>query len=98
MTELAVAALAAFYYLGLRRKVRGAFEAFGTEVPSATAVALSSWLVPSAVAAALLVTVAALALPLRRSRRMRLLQLAITVLACVVVFAVLAALVPMFNP
>jgi hypothetical protein len=98
LAELAVGSLALFYYFSLRVRVLAAFDAFGTEVPPLTRVALSSWFIPAAIGAAALLTLASIALPLRRSRAMRLVQLAVTVLATAVVFAVLAALVPIFKP
>ena len=98
LAELAVGALALFYYFALRIRVLGAFDAYGTSVPPLTAVALSRWFVPSATAIAGALTIAALALPLRRSHALRVLQLAVTILATAVVFAVLAALVPIFKP
>ena len=98
LSEVAVGALALFYYFSLRVRVLAAFDAYGTTVPPLTRVALSRWFIPSAIAVALALTLASIALPLRRSRSMRLVQLAVTLLASAVVFAVLAALVPIFNP
>src|SRR4051812_17609968 len=98
MAELAVGALAAFFYFRLRGKVAAAFADFGTTVPPLTKIAISRSFVPAAVAVACGFTLLAFVLPLKRSRRMRLVQLAVTLLASSVVFAILAALVPLFNP
>ena len=98
LAELAVGALALFYYFALRVRVLAAFDAFGTSVPPLTAVALSRWFIPAALSFAFALTLAALALPLRRSHALRVVQLAVTILATAVVFAVLAALVPIFKP
>jgi hypothetical protein len=98
LAELAVGALALFYYFALRVRVLAAFDAYGTSVPPLTGVALSRWFIPGALTIAGALTLAALALPLRRSHGLRLFQLAVTILASAVVFAVLAALVPIFRP
>jgi hypothetical protein len=98
LAELAVGALALFYYFSLRVRILSAFDAYGTRVPPLTRIAISPSFIPIALALSTAATVLAMVLPIKRSRSIRLAQLAVTVLACAVVFAILAALVPMFNP
>jgi hypothetical protein len=93
-----VAALSALFHARARVSVLEAFRAYDTAIPGLTQIALSSWLVPAALAVAALLDLAALALPLRRSRRTALVAAGLFASSSVVIFAVVAAFAPIFRP
>jgi len=95
---LAAAALAMFFHLGLRVRVLSAFAAEGTPVPAATAIALSSWLQPATIGVAAALAAGGLFLPLKRSKRQWALGIAITMVGAAFAYAVVFALLPIFNP
>jgi hypothetical protein len=96
--EAGVAALALFFYLRSRTAILAAFHDYGTEVPAAASLSLSSWFLPAALAFAALCTLVALAAPVRRTRRAFLVGLGLMVAATALVFAILAAFLPLFQP
>jgi hypothetical protein len=96
--EIGVAALALFFHLRTRVQILAAFHDFDTEVPGAAAVGLSSWFLPAALGVAGISTLAALALPLRRSQRASLVGVGLLVAAAALIFAVWVAFVPVFQP
>src|SRR4051794_39132342 len=96
--EIGVAALSLVYQLRLRPEVLGAFQAEGAEMPAATRLAVAPAPQPAALAIAGLLTLLAFGLPLKRSRRNALLSAGLFVLSSVVIFAVIAAVTPIFNP
>jgi hypothetical protein len=96
--EIGVAALALFFHLRTRLEILAAFHDFDTEIPAAAAVGLSSWFLPAALGVAGLSTLAALVLPLRRSRRASLMGVGLLLAAAALIFAVCAAFVPVFQP
>jgi hypothetical protein len=98
VSELLVGALSAGFQLGVRPTVLDAFHRYATEIPPATRVALAPWLLPVANGATFLVTIAALAAPLRRSQRGPLIAAGLVLSSAALVFAVLAAFMPIFNP
>ena len=97
VAQLAVSGLAAALYLGARGRLVAAFRDSGIAVPAAAAVALSSWFLPLAAAVGLAACGLALALPLKRSRRMTVAAAGLTASAFAVVFAALTAFVPLLG-
>jgi len=93
-----VSALALVYHLRARVAVVDAFERYGTEMPAATALALSTWFVPTAVGIGLATAILALLLPIGRRRRLGLAASGVIVSASALVFAVLSAFGPVFRP
>jgi hypothetical protein len=98
VSEAAVAAFALFVHLRARVSVLAAFRAYETEIPALTRVALSPWLLPCALAVAAVASLAAVVLPLKRSRRFVLARVGLVVLSVAVVFSVLGAFAPIFRP
>jgi hypothetical protein len=96
--ELFVAGLALFFHLAVRPKIRAAFAAYDTEIPRAAALALSPWLMPGALGFAAVTALVGLAAPIRRVQRSFLIGLGLTVASIVLVFAVWAAFLPLFQP
>jgi hypothetical protein len=96
--EIGVGALGLLFYLRARNEVLRAFREFDTAVPRSTAIALSPWLVPGALALAAALSIAALALPLRRSQKHFLVGLGLLLASAVVIFAIVAAFWPIFQP
>jgi hypothetical protein len=97
-SQAVVAALAALFYTRLRPAVLSAFDEFGTPMPAATAVALSRWFLPGAVALGLVLAVVAAAAPMRRQQRYGALSAGVVISGAALVFAALAAFAPLFQP
>lgn len=93
-----VAAMAALFYLKARVAVADAFREYDTVVPAATALALSPAFLPAAVGLGLLLGAVGLLAPLRPGRRTAALAAGLVVSSFALVFAVLAAFVPIFRP
>jgi hypothetical protein len=93
-----VAGLSLWFHTRARVSILDAFHAYDTAIPPFTAVALSTWLIPGALAAAGLLDLAAVALPLRRSRRAGLAATGLFVSSTALIFAVWAAFAPLFRP
>ena len=98
VSEAGVAALAIFFHVRSRPLVLGAFHEFNTALPPTTALALTPWFVPSALAAAALFTAIALLAPIGRARRPVLLSAGLLILSFALIFAVWAAFWPIFQP
>jgi hypothetical protein len=97
-THVAVVLLALFFYLRSRVAILAAFQDFGTRLPGATAVALSPWFLPAAVAASTLAALAGLVAPLRRRHRAVLVGSGLLVASGALIFAVGAGFAPLFQP
>ena len=97
-SNIAVTALALLFHLWVRVSVLAAFEEYGTPMPATTQVALSGWLLPCAIAAAMGLSLVAVAAPLRRSQRHGLLGVGVVIASTALVFAVWAAFAPIFQP
>lgn len=96
-SQAVVVALAALFYVRLRPAVLSAFAEFGTPMPAATAVALSTWFLPGSVAVGLLFAAVAAA-PMRRHARHLALSAGVVFSGTALVFAALAAFAPLFQP
>jgi hypothetical protein len=96
--ELFVAGLAAFFYLKARVSVLAAFQDFGTPIPALTRLALSTWALPIAVGVSLVLSLIALAGPLRRSLRHGLAGAGLVIASIALVVSVWAAFAPLFQP
>ncbi|MEO7330237.1 MAG: hypothetical protein ABI193_16800 [Minicystis sp.] len=96
--DVCVTILAIFLHLRFRPPVLQAFNDYGTELPWAASIALSSWFLPAAIlSSALLNAVGGLA-PFKRSRRATLAGVGLLVISFAVIFAVWAAFAPLFQP
>jgi hypothetical protein len=93
-----VAVMALLFHVRARVSVASAFEEYGTAVPPATAVALSPLFLPLTIGTGLAVALAGLVLPVRRSRRSFLLGAGLCISAFALIFAVVAAFLPIFRP
>ncbi len=98
LTLAVTALLAAAFYFHARPAVIEAFDAYGTPLPRATAVAVSREFLPLVVGAALMTFASAALLPLKGSLRMTLFGVAVTVAGFALIFAVIAAFFPFFQP
>jgi hypothetical protein len=98
LAHVFVAAMSALFYLRLRVAVAEAFSDFGTTVPGLTAIAISDEFLPAAVVVGMLLTIAGIVLPLKRSRRAMLLGAGVCVASFALVFAIIAAYLPLFKP
>ena len=96
--ELGVVALALFFHLRSRGAILAAFHDFDTELPAPAAVALSSWFLPAALGFAAVCSLVGLTAPLRRSRRAFLVGLGLLWVSAALIFAVWAAVAPIFRP
>jgi hypothetical protein len=92
-----VAALALLIHLGARVSVVEAYRAYDTAMPWMTAVAVSGWLLPGALGVAGALDLVAIAAPMRRSRRAALVSAGLCVSSGALIFAVLAAFLPIFR-
>ncbi len=90
--------LALFFHLHARPSILRAFRDYGTELPGPASVALSAWFLPGALAFAGGSAIVALCAPMRRSRRGLLLGTGLVVASFALIFAVLAAFLPVFRP
>jgi hypothetical protein len=88
VTEAGVVALAVFFHLRPRVAILAAFTDFGTDLPPAPAVALSPWLLPSAIGVAIACTLAGLALPLGRRRSTAVMGAGLVVVSLALIFAI----------
>lgn len=97
-STLVVVALSWLWQLTVRIRVVAAFHEFETPMPALTALAVHDWFLPVASTSGAALAVAALALPLPRSRRGQLAAAGLVVAAAALVFAALASLAPMLAP
>jgi hypothetical protein len=97
VTELFVAAFAAFFYFKARVSVLAAFREFGTPMDGATRLALSTWLLPSAVGASFALSLGALAAPLQRSHKNAIVSAGLVIASAALVFSVWGAFAPLFR-
>lgn len=93
-----VALLSLVFHLRARPHVLDAFRSYETPIPPLTELALSPWLLPLANGAAIAASLGALVLPLRRSQRAAGVGAGLVISSAALVFAVLAAFMPIFNP
>lgn len=98
LAELGVVAVGAFFHLRSRVAILAAFQAEGTPIPPLTALALSPWLLPGALGAAIAASAIALLAPLRRSQRNGLVGAGLCVASGALIFAVVAGFLPIFQP
>lgn len=98
VSELGVAVLGLFFHLRSRAAIARAFAEFNTAMPASTALALSPWLIPSTLAASLLLSAVAVLAPLRRSRRMIFAGAGLMIASVVICFAIVAGFLPIFQP
>ncbi|MFO0756930.1 MAG: hypothetical protein U0359_10580 [Byssovorax sp.] len=97
-STLVVCLLSLALHFRVRPSIVRAFTDYGTEMPAATAVALSSWFVPGAVGLAVVLGAVAALAPLARSTRAKLAGTGLCVVSFAAIFAGWAALAPLFNP
>ena len=95
--EIFVLILTGLVYLKTRVAVLEAYREFGTKMPRYAEVALSSWFLPSAIGLMAALSFAAMALPLRRSRRTALVGMGLVVASVALVVSVWAAFAPLFQ-
>ena len=93
-----VVGMALLFYLRLRGAMAEAFTDFNTRPPTLTALALSDAFLPAAVGAGLSMAACGLALPLKRSLRAALLGAGLCISSFALIFAVIAAYLPFFQP
>lgn len=89
-------ALAALLHTKVRASFLEAYAATGAPMPRGMAIALSSWLLPSAMVIAALAGVLAVALPLKPGRRSALVAAGITLLGFAITFVAWETFVPIF--
>jgi hypothetical protein len=95
--EIFALILSLLFYMKTRIAVVDAYADYGTVMPRSTQIALSSWFLPSAMAAALGLSVLAIAAPLRRSQRAALAGTGLVICSTALVYAVWAAFAPLFQ-
>ena len=93
-----VVGMALLFYLHLRGAMAEAFTDFNTVLPTFTALALSDAFLPAAVGAGLSIAACGLMLPLKRSLRAALLGAGLCISSFALIFAVIAAYLPFFQP
>jgi hypothetical protein len=93
-----VFALGLFFHLRARPGILRAFREYGTELPGPASVALSAWFLPGALALAGAAAVVAVVAPLRRRARTAIAGAGLVIASFAVIFAVLAAFLPVFQP
>lgn len=98
VTEVVTLLLAAAFYLRGRPAIVAAFAAYDTPMPWATALAMESWFLPAVGLGSLALFAVGLLAPLRRSRQMTLAGSAVVLAGFGLVFAIIAALFPFFQP
>ena len=93
-----VVGMALLFYLHLRVAMAAAFSDYNTVLPTFTALALSDAFLPAAVGAGLSIAACGLMLPLKRSLRAALLGAGLCISSFALIFAVIAAYLPFFQP
>lgn len=93
-----VAGMALLFYLRLRITMIAAIHDFNVVPPTLTALALSDLFLPAAIGAGLAIATCGLVLPLKRSRRGALLGAGLCVSSFALIFALIAAYLPFFQP
>lgn len=98
ITEAITLLLALWFHLRGRPAIVAAFEDYGTRMPWPTALAMAPWFLPTLGLVSLALFAVALLAPVRRSRQMQLASSAVVLVGFGLIFAVLAALFPFFQP
>jgi hypothetical protein len=98
LTEAITLLLAALFYLRGRPAIVAAFEAYDTPMPWTTALAVATWFLPALGLVSLASFAIGLLAPMRRSRQMTLASSAVVLAGFGLVYAIIAALYPFFQP
>lgn len=98
LTEAITLLLGALFYLRGRPAIVAAFDAFATPRPTLTGIALAPTFLPAVGLGSVALFAVALLAPVRRSQQMNLAGAAVVLAGFGLVFAVIAALYPIFQP